>query len=195
MKTKKLLLIMVIVLLLAANTFIVAAATGFEPPHPAPECGTYTWSFSDANVKFEYVGGPPSGWTFTSYNGWAIVQITWEPLSGPVILQSYPPGTTSVFDPESDEYWVYSVNLKKNCSCRPTGSYVYTLLGNYPCNLITTEDSIPARFLDPAYTGPLCNLPNLDHVWNGEWVKNEEMDCGGYFVGGNHYDTSLGILP
>ena len=88
-----------------------------------------------------------------------------------------------------------SVSFRKACACRPTGKYVYTLLGNYPCNLITKEDPIPARFLNPSYTGPLCKLPNLDHAWNGKWVKSVERDCGGYFKGGNHYDTSLGTLP
>ncbi|TFH41105.1 MAG: hypothetical protein E4G94_08510 [ANME-2 cluster archaeon] len=196
MKTKKLLLIIVISLLIATNTFIVAAANGFEPPPPAPECGTYTWYFSDTNVIFEYEIGPPPGYRFTSYNGWEIVQITWWTLpSGPSFIQSYPPGTTSVLDDSSDEYLVDSVNLKKNCSCQATGRYVYTLFGNYACNLITEESSIPARFLNPEYTAPLCNLPDHQHNWNGDWVKNKEMNCGGYFVGGNHYDTSLGNLP
>ena len=41
--------------------------------------------------------------------------------------------------------------LKKDCDytpeCRTTDTYVYTLLGNYPCNLIAGDKSIPARSL------------------------------------------------
>lgn len=72
---------------------------------------------------------------------------------------------------------------------RWTGNYVYTLLGNYPCNLITDQPTIPSRFLNQEYTGPLCKLPDRNHQWNGEWIKNREMDYGGYLKGGRHYDT------
>ena len=197
MKIKRLIIIIVISLLIATNTSVVAFANGTEPPIPDPECGTYTdtrggpGTFGNYSAEFVANGSV----LITSYNGWQIVEARWLGV-GDVVIASYtfPPGTTSEIIPYS---WAISlsVTLKKNCACRPTGRFVYTLLGNYPCNLITKENSIPARFLDPAYTGSLCNLPNLDHVWNGDWVKNEELDCGGYFVGRNHYDTSLGNLP
>lgn len=72
---------------------------------------------------------------------------------------------------------------------RWTGKYVYTLLGNYPCNLISEEPSIPARFKNTEYTGPLCALPGRSHQWNGEWLKSREFDYGHYLKGGRHYDT------
>ena len=203
MKTKRFFLIIVISILLAVNTSVVAFANGEgpppEPPIPSPECGTYTDTRSHTGTFGNY-----SAYWFeydisviiTSYNGWSIVQAKWLDENKDVVASySFPPGTTSEIVPYHPFGGYLSVTLKKNCVCRPTGRYVYTLLGNYPCNLITKEKSIPARFLDPAYTGPLCNLPTIDHIWNGDWVKNEELNCGGYFVGGNHYDTSLGNLP
>lgn len=202
MKAKRFFLIIVISLLFAVSTSVVASANGElppEPPIPDPECGSYTHKNyrpdTYGNYRVEGLEGGP--FTITSFNGWHIVGAQWlDDFDAALASYTYPPGTTSVMIilPFGGALSL-SVTLQKNCVCRPTGNYVYTLLGNYPCNLITKENSIPARFLDPEYTGPLCNLPTFDHVWNGDWVKNEELDCGGYFVGGNHYDTSLGNLP
>lgn len=202
MKTRKMFLIIVISLLFAVSTPVVAFANGGPPPlEPIPdlECGIYSHKNygpdTYGNYRVEDIGS--SSFRITSFNGWWIVGAKWLGFDDAVLgSYTYPPGTSSaVVTLPVGEVHSLSVTLKKNCVCQPTGNYVYTLLGNYPCNLITNEKTIPGRFLDPGYTGPLCGLPDLDHIWNGDWVKNEEFDCGGYFVGGNHYDTSMGILP
>ena len=132
--------------------------------------------------------------TFTSYTGWKIHEIYMEFNPGsPVQHGTFPDGKTSfkTYSAEKERY--VKVTLKKDCDytpgCRTTDTYVFTLLGNYPCNLISGDKSIPARFLNPNYINSLCNLPDLQFEWNGKWVRNTVKDCDGYDIGGQHYDT------
>ena len=204
MNTKKLVILFVLlILLLPIPTGVAAAETT-----PYPDCGKHTISFFgnlfsdgyDDNVQLdsELIGGIPYISIVTSH-GWETIEVDLLLAQGGTQIYTFPNGTTkALFPPPGVPLIDLIIKLKKDCyTCggKPTGRYVYTLLGNYPCNLISEEKTIPARFLDPGYTGPLCNLPNLDHNWNGDWVKNKEINCGGYFVGGKHYDTSLGELP
>lgn len=79
--------------------------------------------------------------------------------------------------------------------CRWTGRWVYTYLGNYPCNLVS-KDVNPIRFKNPDYVRGLCSHPCLGE-WEGpmEYRRIKEMDCGnGILTAGNHYDTSCGEL-
>ena len=195
MKMKRLLLIILISLLFASTTFITASANDIEPPIPSPECGTYTDTRDGPGTFGNYTAAwyvPDVSVIITSTNGWYIVEASWlDEGKATIITHTYFPETptVSIVDYPAGASWL-SVTLKKKCVCEPTGRFVYTLFGDYPCNLITDEASIPARFLNPEYTAPLCKLPDADHNWNGEWVKSKEYNCGGYFKGGNHYDTS-----
>ncbi len=62
-------------------------------------------------------------------------------------------------------------------------------MGNFPCNLITGEKPMSARFYNPEYVSALCNLPGNEFKWNGEWVKNTVQKCDGYQIGGQYYNT------
>ena len=203
MKSKKLVLVIVISVFMAVSTFTLATANGFEPPilppPPSKECGSYTHSNIEPGTYGDYSVYwvvEPETVIITSTNGWEISRARWLIGSDIIADHIFPPGTTSVIIPLPEFGAEFlAVTLERECACRPTGRFVYTLFGNYPCNLIAEDNSIPARFLNPAYTGPLCNLPTVDHIWNGDWVKNREFNCGGYYVGGNHYDTRLENLP
>lgn len=199
MKAKKP-FVVVISLIFALSITSLASANGGGDPVQVPKCGTYTDIRTGPGDYGSYTAEwyvPGVSILIQSYDGWTFVKGAWLDWDkDPIVSYTAFAGSTSEIVPLPPGGAAYSsVTLHKACACHPTGKYVYTLLGNYPCNLVTTEDTIPARFLNPDYTGPLCNLPELDHVWNGDWVRNEELDCGGYLVGGNHYDTSQGTLP
>jgi hypothetical protein len=140
----------------------------------------------------------PYVFIFTSSNGWRIHEIYMEFSGSPIQHGTFPDGKTS-YTTYGEKSSYVKVTLKKDCDytpgCRSTDNYVFTLLGNYPCNLISGDKSIPARFLNPNYVNSLCNLPDLQFEWNGKWVKNTVKICDGYDIGGQYYDTRFGILP
>ena len=200
MKLKKLVFVLIVTLLLVGNTVEPARANGA----PLPTCGEYVANgsadYTTPIYSFEFSNGFRNV-IIESYNGWEIVGITIR----------YDGNTRSAgigIGPGEETYkeirfiseidWL-TVRLQKDCGQQGTpnftGRYVYTLFGNYSCNLLTTDESIPARFLNPAYRAPLCDLPGQAHNWSGDWVKNKEMEVEGYFYGGPSYDTRPVILP
>lgn len=203
MNIKKIVLSLVTIILLLPFTTGVAAGNGVIEPYPA--CGKHTVSFindiypahHDENIQLdsELIEGVQY-LSIVSLHGWEIVEVDLLLAAGGTDEFNFPHVTKALILPPGVPLLDMLIFLEKECpSCRPTGRFVYTLFGNFPCNLIAEDNSIPARFLNPEYTGPLCNLPTVDHEWNGDWVKNREFNCGGYFVGGNHYDTRLENLP
>ncbi len=221
MNTKKLVLLFVISLLLFGNTAAVSAAPSVITKEKTdwPKCGDYEIQaysdYSDSNISIQanwqqififnldnfknaegiFLNNIVQGLSVSTFNGWKITAI--EILDSNIMF-TYPGGTTqAVENPELQGIPGLLISLSKDCDseARFTGRYVYTLLGSFPCNLVGFEKSIPARFLNPEYVADLCDIPGLAHDWNGDWVKHQEMDHGGYFTGGPHYDTSLTTLP
>ena len=220
MNTRRLVLLFVVTLLLVGNTVQVSAAPYSDIIEETdwPDCGNHAqqafsdyldsnlsieadWSRTDSQVDVKtpkvmsIIEGPVV--TVKSFNGWEITAIEIFPQE---IVYTYPAGTTIATPTPKGSVSRVTVQLYKDCDAPPpppkfTGRYVYTLLGNFPCNLVGFEIPIPARFLNPEYTAALCGLPGLPHDWNGKWVKNKEMDHGGYLTGGQYYDTSQGNLP
>lgn len=196
-----------LILAFSLLTLISPISSAGAIPAPWPECGETTiytsGEYSHANLTITYgTSDGKDAVTFKSFNGWKIYYYSIT-FPGYLMGAAFPDGVTSdtmkIVGSFSDIQSI-RVNLKKDCSdaeqaCKPTDLYVYTLLGNYPCNLVTSESPIPARFLNRDYTGPLCQLPDLDHNWNGDWVVSPVKDCNGYQVGGNHYDTRLPEFP
>lgn len=196
-------------LLILAVTMVVLfspASSAGAVPSLWPECGDHAvispGEYSNANLTIVY-GRFGSDYTveFNSYNGWKIYtfQIIYNNGSASA---NFPDGTTSdtaYLGRDTADIISIDVELYKDClsssTCKPTEYYVYTLLGNYPCSLVTGDHPIPDRFLNPNYTGPLCQLPEQEHQWNGEWIVNEVKICNGYQVGGKYYDTSRTKLP
>ncbi len=170
-----------------------------------PDCGDFTITtpgeYSDSNLSIVYRDG---GVDFNSFNGWKFYH--YEIFGINQWGATFPNGATSDYaelGTDTTKITKIVVDLKKDCpaasaaepKCKTTDLYVYTLLGNYPCNLVTTDYPIPPRFMNREYTGPLCQLPNLEFQWNGKWIVNQVKDCGGYQVGGNFYNSSLPALP
>jgi hypothetical protein len=194
MKLNKVILILMALAVLLGSSVSSANAIAEEK---WPDCGEKVVEtfgvYSHSNLNITYID---SDLSFKSYNGWKIYLIWgWHKDGTGWLLVPFPDGTTSYTRENISEGHIgkFRVELKKDCDytpkCKPTGDYVYTLLGNYPCNLISSEKPIPDRFLNPGYFGALCALPDNEFEWNGKWTKSTVKDCGGYEVGGNHYDT------
>jgi hypothetical protein len=197
---------LVLVLAVALVTLFSPISSANALLSPWPECGENTITtggeYTDANLSIVYgMDGSDDIVDFNSFNGWKIYHFVIQ-YNSSSNSANFPDGTTSdtaYISGTTAEITGIVVELKKDCSakveCKPTDLYVYTLLGNYPCNLVTVDYPIPERFLNRQYTGPLCQLPDMEHQWNGKWIVNNVKDCHGYQVGGNYYNTSLPKLP
>jgi hypothetical protein len=204
MKRNKLVIILALAILITVSTFGPAGASS-----ETPLCGNKiiktSGPISNDFVKVSYGDGVVN---FESYNGWDLSYVIvygFEEHTHAADAE-YPNGTTKasleLVDAggagsfETSDIDEIMVGLEKRCSvCKPTDLFVYTLLGNYPCNLVSREKSIPDRFRNTNYTGLLCSLPNIQHKWSGEWLKNRVEDCGTYQMGGNHYNSDMPSFP
>lgn len=200
MKNRFLVLTLALIILFVASAFGSADVGPEETPDPEA-CGVakvfeVSGPYQNDYFKVSYNGDYLL--EFESYNGWdlgsAIVSV---PGGTPFSEKEFPndstEGTMDLTGKgfKTSEINVIMVGVERRCSvCKPTDHFVYTLVGNYPCNLVTTEKSIPARFLNPDYIGPLCSLPGVQFSWTGGWIKSKVENCGSYEVGGNHYNTS-----
>lgn len=199
MKANKLLIVIIAVLVVMGSLPADASAR----VDPWPSCGekVVSWGGGDyfhENFKFTTVDEKVDyHFYFNSYNGWKIYEIYMEFNPGsPVQQGSFPEGRTS-YDTYSTEQASYvKVTLRKDCDytpkCKTTDVHVYTLLGNYPCNLIAGDSSIPERFLNPNYVSYLCDLPEKSFDWNGKWVNNSLKTCDGYEYAGRYYYNDFG---
>jgi len=165
-----------------------------------PSCGEKvvigyaTYEHDNLTISFEDVDGEnPDLYTVHSANGWIFYQLIIDDGQDELVIESFPDGKTTYSIPSSVRIRSIKVSLKKDCDytpvCKSTSTYVYTLLGNYPCNLLTIEKPMPERFRNPEYINALCALPDKQFNWNGTWVKNTVVTCESYEIGGQFYDT------
>lgn len=199
MKFNKLLIVLITVLVILGSTPSSASAIADSWPSCGEKVivtagGDYThpnFSFTTKDEKPQY------HFYFNSSNGWKIYEIYMEFDPGsPVQHGIFPDGRTSYDTYSTEQASKVEVTLKRDCDytpgCRTTDVHVYTLLGNYPCNLIAGDATIPSRFLNPNYNSYLCDLPEKQFDWNGKWVNNKLKICDGYEFAGQYYYNSFG---
>ena len=79
--------------------------------------------------------------------------------------------------------WVIPLTVEHK-ACDVTGMYTYWLGGNFSCPLETDKaggagmNKIPARFLNPSYTEPICySCIWGEHKWDGTWTVEQQTNC------------------